>query len=151
MIIDINQKQLTLVVGSKHLEKTKFMADILKEATEKDITTLFIRNNYYIERICEVVRNRNVKLLLIDDILCIKTKEEYILGTGDIISIIIKQLKQLSDELDIAILATAPADENIIIDDVRFNKERVISFFCKAKMAQDYIDDIFLIQKEIKV
>lgn len=175
MVIDTNKKHLSIIVGPILSGKTTFMIDKLKEAINNNIPTLFISldlpkqnvlekisvsgeylkskqvyisNEGYIENIQKLAKAFNIKLLLIDSITDLITKEKYCLGRGDIISIIIKQLKELAQELNISIIATAPTSPQTTNEDINNNPAEVLSFFCKEKSALEYVDEITLLEKE---
>lgn len=172
MIIDTDKNHLSIIVGSTLSGKTTFMIERLKEVINNNIPTLFISldlskqnvmekisfdeetlkskqiyiaNNGYIENIQKIVKAFNIKLLLIDSITDLMTKEKYCLGRGDIISLIIKQLKELAQELNISIIATAPTSSETNNEDINNNPAEVLSFFCKGKTAIEYVDDVYLL------
>lgn len=119
----------------------------------KDIfknSNIYLCNKIYLEDICETTKNYkylyDIKYVIIDSLIEISTKQSYCLGRGDIISIIIQELKKLAQELNISILVTAP--KKATIDEVKIDKINLLSYFCKAEAAKDYIDEIILLEKE---
>lgn len=121
----------------------------------KDIfknSNIYLCNKIYLEDICETTKNYkylyDIKYVIIDSLIEISTKQSYCLGRGDIISIIIQELKKLAQELNISILVTAPTKANICKlekDDIK-----LLSYFCKVEKAKDYVDKIIILEKEIK-
>lgn len=173
-IIDINSKGLTIIAGKLRSGKTTKMIDILNNAIEQEIPTVLVSlelskeevlnlipsNNEvfiydrqfmsYIERIADRCRQLksmvNVKLVLIDGITSLRSREHYIMGSADIKSIIIQKLKTLSDELDITIIATALTD----FDRQQFDENPIgaLDFFCKSEKVREYVDKIVLLEGE---
>lgn len=173
-IIDLKSKGLTIIAGKLRSGKTTKMIDILNNAIEQEIPTVFVSleltkeqvlnlipsNNEvfiydrqfmsYIERIvdrCKQLKSRgDVKLVLIDELTLLKSKGHYIMGSADIQSIIIQKLKALSEELDIPIIATAITD----FDRQQFDTNPIgaLDFFCKSEKVKGYVDKMILIERE---
>lgn len=121
-----------------------------KETLKK--SKIYLEQKSYLEDICYITRNYkalyDIQYLIIDGLQEISTMTKYELGRLDIISIIIKQLKELAQELNISVIATAPSSANI--DEVEKDKHKVLSYFWKAATAKDYVDKIILLEKEWK-
>ena len=120
---------------------------------EKDTlkkSKIYLEQKSYLEDICYIAKNYkslyDIKFLIIDGLQEISTIQKYELGRSDIVSIIIKQLKELAQELNISIIVTAP--KKATIDEVKDDKIKLLSYFCKAEAAKDYIDEIILLEKE---
>lgn len=113
---------------------------------------VYWKSSNYIEDICFKAKENKklyeLQVIVIDGLDQIMTRERYCLGRADIISIIIQQLKQLAQELNISIIATAPTLPKTISDDFKNDKSKVLSYFCKPEIAQEYIDEIILLNKE---
>lgn len=111
---------------------------------------IYLEQKSYLEDICYMARNYkalyNIQFLIIDGLQEISTIRRYELGRSDIVSIIIKQLKELAQELNISIIVTAP--KKATIDEVKNDKIKLLSYFCKAEAAKEYIDEIILLEKE---
>ena len=124
-----------------------------KLQTKKDIfknSNIYLGHKSYLEDICYTTKNYkylyDIKYLIIDGLIEISTKQTYCLGRGDIVSIIIQELKKLAQELNISIIATAPT--RAAIDELENDKSKLLSFFCKEENAKDYVDEIILLEKE---
>lgn len=124
-----------------------------KLQTKKDIfknSNIYLGHKSYLEDMCKTTKNYkylyNIEYLIVDSLTEISTKQTYCLGRGDIVSIIIQELKKLAQELNISIIATAPASANI--DEVEKDKHEVLSYFCKVATAKDYVDKIVILEKE---
>ena len=119
-----------------------------KEKLKK--SKIYLEQKSYLEKICYITRNYkapyDIQYLIIDGLQEISTMTKYELGRLDIISIIIKQLKELAQELNISIIATAPTKPKIY--ELNSDKSKLLSYFCKAKTAKDYIDEIIILEKE---
>lgn len=120
---------------------------------EKDTlkkSKIYLEQKSYLEDICYMARNykalHNIQFLIIDGLQEISTIKRYELGRSDIVSIIIQELKKLAQELNISIIVTAP--KKATIDEVKIDKIKLLSYFCKAEAAKDYIDEIILLEKE---
>ena len=172
-IIDMKNKGLTIIAGELMSGKTTKILDILNNAVKQNIPTMLVSlelpkeqvlnlilatNNVYIfdnrflayiDVIAESIRRLksrlDIKLVLIDELTLLRTKECYMLGSADIKSIIIQQLKALSDELDITIIVTALTD----FDRQQFNENPIeaLDFFCKSEKVKDYVDKIVLLER----
>ena len=121
--------------------------------TQKDIfknSNIYWGHKSYLEDICKTTKNYkylyDISYLIIDGLTEISTKQPYCLGRGDIVSIIIQKLKELAQELNISIIATAPTKATI--DELENDKSKLLSFFCKEENAKDYVDEIILLEKE---
>ena len=121
----------------------------LKEQKDKN-SNIYVGHKSYLEDICKTAKNYkylyDISYLIIDGLTEISTKQPYCLGRGDIVSIIIQKLKELAQELNISIIATAPT--KAAIDELENDKYKLLSFFCNAATAKDYIDEIMLLEKE---
>lgn len=171
-IVNMNKSELIILKEKVLFGKKVIMINILNETLKRNLPTiffslelsmeevikkiyynksnLFLQNKSYIESIinnCREIKSKvDIKLVMIDGLYDIKTKEAYFLGQGDIISIIIKQLKELSQELNVTILITAPS--NISIDEFKRNYIEVLNYFCKGEKAKDFVDKIILVNEE---
>lgn len=121
--------------------------------TQKDIfknSNMYFGHKSYLEDICKTTKNYkylyDIKYLIIDGLTEISTKQPYCLGRGDIVSIIIQKLKELAQELNISIIATAPT--KAAIDELENDKSKLLSFFCKEENAKNYVDKIIILEKE---
>lgn len=124
-----------------------------KLQTKKDIfknSNIYVGHKSYLEDICKTTKNYkylyDISYLIIDGLTEICTKQPYCLGIGDIISIIIQELKKLAQELNISIIATAPT--KAAIDELENDKSKLLSFFCKEENAKNYVDKIIILEKE---
>lgn len=124
-----------------------------KLQTKKDIfknSNIYLGHKSYLEDICYTTKNYkylyDINYLIIDGLTEISTKQPYCLGRGDIVSIIIQELKKLAQELDISIIATAPTKTTI--DELENDKSKLLSFFCKEENAKNYVDKIIILEKE---
>lgn len=128
----LDARTITLIEGPTLSGKTRKMVELLKDAIKHQVPTLFISleltteqvanqvpldgavlviHNSYIENICNKARTlKNIKLILIDSLIELNTKQKLCLGTSDIKFQILKQLKQLANELDVAVVLTGPAN-----------------------------------------
>lgn len=124
-----------------------------KLQTQKDIfknSNIYWGHKSYLEDICKTTKNYkylyDISYLIIDGLTEISTKQPYCLGRGDIVSIIIQKLKELAQELNISIIATAPT--KAAIDELENDKSKLLSFFCKEENAKNYVDKIIILEKE---
>lgn len=144
MIIDA--KTITIISGPTLSGKTRKMIELLKEAIQNQVPTLFVSleltkkqvanqvpidesitviHNTYVENICNKAKSlKDIKLILIDSLTELNTKQKLCLGMSDIRFHILKQLKQLADELDVAVIITVPANieteiKNIHVLDIK--------------------------------
>ena len=92
---------------------------------------IYFGHKSYLEDICYTTKNYkylyDINYLIIDGLTEISTKQPYCLGRGDILSIIIQELKKLAQELNISIIATAPT--KAAIDELENDKSKLLSFF----------------------
>ena len=131
-ILDVKTGTLTILEGPTLSGKTRKMVELLKDAIQHQVPTLFISleltteqvsnqvqlneivsivHNSYVEDICNKAKSlKDIKLILIDSLTEIVTRERYCLGQADIRFHILKQLKQLSNELGVAVIMTGPAN-----------------------------------------
>lgn len=134
-ILDAKAGTLTILEGPTLSGKTRKMVELLKDAIQHQVPTLFfpleltqeqlnnqvqlsenvfIRKNTYIEKIYDIARtlksDEDIKLIMIDSLTELYTKEKHCLGQADIRFHILKQLKQLSNELGVAVIMTGPAN-----------------------------------------
>ena len=109
---------------------------------------LYIGKDIILEDMCIEIKKYkelyNIKYFIIDGLIEIQTKERYCLGRSDIVSIIIQQLKELAQTLDISVMITAPST----VKELNNNKSEILSYFCKSETAQDYIDEIVVLNKK---
>lgn len=154
---------LTLILSDIHTELAQNkVLDLVEELLNNEITVLVYemesKKNFeilkskgiYLKSRC-IVENMydnatkidDIKYIIIDGLLEVKTRQCYCLGYGDIIAIMIKQLKQLADKLDVNIIVTAPT-KTITIE--MKTKRELLSFFCKSELAEEYIDEIILLK-----
>lgn len=128
----LDAKTLTIISGPTLSGKTRKMIELLNDAIQNQVPTLFVSlelsteqinnqvtldetvsvvHNSYVEDICNKAKSlKDIKLILIDSLTELYTKEKLCLGMSDIRFHILKQLKQLADELDVAIIITGPAN-----------------------------------------
>lgn len=131
-IVDAKAGTLTILKGPTLSGKTRQMLHILEEAIKHQVPTLFISleltteqvenqvpldkisfviHNSYIENICNKARTlKNIKLILIDSLIELNTRQKLCMGISHIRFQILKQLKQLANELGVAIIITGPAN-----------------------------------------
>ena len=134
-ILDARTGTITLIEGPTLSGKTRKMVELLKDAIKHQVPTLFISleltteqvanqvqlkdyiyiaHNAYIEKIYDIARtlksDEDIKLIMIDSLTELYTKEKHCLGQADIRFHILKQLKQLSNELGVAVIMTGPAN-----------------------------------------
>lgn len=131
-ILDAKAGTITLIEGPTLSGKTRQMLNKLKDAIQNQVPTLFISleltteqvsnqvpldgavtviHNSYVEDICNKAKSlKDIKLILIDSLIELNTKQKLCLGTSDIRFQILKQLKQLANELDVAVVLTGPAN-----------------------------------------
>lgn len=128
--------------------KKWYKLNLEKDTLKK--SKIYLEQKSYLEDISYMARNykalHNIKFLIIDGLQEISTIKRYELGRSDIVSIIIQELKKLEQELNISIIVTAP--KKATIDEVKDDKIKLLSYFCKAEAAKDYIDEIILLEKE---
>lgn len=175
MLINITKNQLSIIIGKTLSGKTTLILDILKDLIHNNLPTLFfslelskqqvidkivtvkedkmfISNTNYIEDIYSKSKklkcDANIQLILIDSITELRTKEKLCFGRGDIVSIMIKQLKELAQELDVQIVVTAPT--NITTKQFKEDPTKTLSYFCKEETAKDYVDTIVLLERDKK-
>ena len=124
-----------------------------KLQTKKDIfknSNIYLGHKSYLEDICYTTKNYkylyDIKYLIIDGLIEISTKQTYCLGRGDILSVIIQELKKLAQALNISIIATAPTKPKIY--ELNSDKSKLLSYFCKAETAKDYVEKIIILEKE---
>ena len=121
----------------------------LKEQKDKN-SNIYVGHKSYLEDICKTTKNYKylygIEYLIIDGLTEISLKQPYCIGRRDVVSIIIQKLKELAQELNISIIATAPT--KAAIDELENDKSKLLSFFCNAATAKDYIDEIMLLEKE---
>ena len=148
LINDLSNKNIrTLVYEFKSYEIWN------KLQTKKDIfknSNIYLGHKSYLEDICYTTKNYkylyDIKYLIIDGLIEISTKQTYCLGRGDILSVIIQELKKLAQELNISIIATAPTKPKIY--ELNSDKSKLLSFFCNAATAKNYVDKIIILEKE---
>lgn len=134
-ILDNRPGTITILEGPTLSGKTRKLVELLKDAIKHQVPTLFISleltteqvanqvqlkdyiyiaHNAYIEKICDIARtlksDEDIKLVMIDSLTELYTKEKLCLGMSDIRFHILKQLKQLADELDVAVVLTGPVN-----------------------------------------
>lgn len=131
-ILDNRPGTITILEGPTLSGKTRKLVELLKDAIKHQVPTLFISleltteqvanqvqlkdyiyiaHNAYIEKIYDIARtlksDEDIKLIMIDSLTELYTKEKYCLGRSDILSLIVQQLKKLALELDVAIIITS--------------------------------------------
>ena len=131
----LDARTITLIEGPTLSGKTRKIVELLKDAIKHQVPTLFISleltteqvanqvqlkdyiyiaHNAYIEKIYDIARtlksDEDIKLIMIDSLTELYTKEKYCLGRSAIRFQILKQLKQLSNELGVAVIMTGPAN-----------------------------------------
>lgn len=131
-MLDARTGTITLIEGPTLSGKTRKMVELLKDAIKHQVPTLFISleltteqianqvqlneivsvvHNSYVEDICNKAKSlKDIKLILIDSLIELNTKQKLCMGTSDIKFQILKQLKQLANELDVAVVLTGPAN-----------------------------------------
>ena len=134
-ILDNRPGTITILEGPTLSGKTRKLVELLKDAIKHQVPTLFISleltteqvanqvqlkdyiyiaHNAYIEKIYDIARtlksDEDIKLIMIDSLTELYTKEKHCLGQADIRFHILKQLKQLSNELGVAVIMTGPAN-----------------------------------------
>ena len=134
-ILDNRPGTITILEGPTLSGKTCKLVELLKDAIKHQVPTLFISleltteqvanqvqlkdyiyiaHNAYIEKIYDIARtlksDEDIKLIMIDSLTELYTKEKYCLGRSAIRFQILKQLKQLSNELGVAVIMTGPAN-----------------------------------------
>ena len=146
LIIDLSNKNIPTLLYEFN---TYEIWHRLKEQKDKN-SNIYVGHKSYLEDICYITKNYkylyDIKCLIIDGLTEISTKQPYCLGRGDILSIIIQELKKLAQELNISIIATAPTKATI--DELENDKVKLLSFFCKATTSKDYVDKIIILEKE---
>ena len=89
-------------------ESVLFFNTKLPIKNELNNVNVYSTNTNYIEGIFEISRKAklksNLKIIIVNDVIKIKTKSEYCLGQADIISKILIVLKKLAQELNVTIL-----------------------------------------------
>lgn len=134
-ILDNRPGTITILEGPTLSGKTCKLVELLKDAIKHQVPTLFISleltteqvanqvqlkdyiyiaHNAYIEKIYDIARtlksDEDIKLIMIDSLTELYTKEKHCLGQADIRFHILKQLKQLSNELGVAVIMTGPVN-----------------------------------------
>lgn len=147
---EANKKNISVAFFSFELLKDEVTKKIDSEKQNVFIYDKSFIKSYYIETIIERCRNLKVKsdlkLIMIDGLCEIQSLEPYVMGRGDIVSIIIRQLKELSTQLDIPILVTAHCSN---MNDNKQNKDTkmILSDFCKKETAEEYVDRIIFLKQ----
>ena len=146
LIIDLSNKNIPTLLYEFNTYENWHR---LKEQKDKN-SNIYLGHKSYLEDICYTTKNYkylyDINYLIIDGLTEISTKQPYCLGRGDIVSIIIQELKKLAQELDISIIATAPTKTTI--DELENDKSKLLSFFCKEENAKNYVDKIIILEKE---
>lgn len=124
--LKVDEKNLNKV--NIYLGKSQFIEDIIKDVAE--------HKELY-----------DIEYVVLDGLETVQARKKYCLGRANIVSIIIKQLKELAQEQKISIIATAPISPKLTNDDLKNDKSKVLSYFCKPETAQEYIDNIYLLDK----
>lgn len=176
---NIKAGTLTLLLAEPHTEiATNKIKEIVNDLSKKSIPTLvyefnsktyyedlnanednlkgtkiYVGKSQFIENIIKEVAEHkelyDIQYLVIDGLETIQARNKYCLGRADIVSIIIKQLKELAQEQKICIIATAPISPKTTTNDLENDKSKVLSYFCNAETAQEYIDNIYLLDMDI--
>lgn len=146
LIIDLSNKNIPTLLYEFNTYENWHR---LKEQKDKN-SNIYLGHKSYLEDICYTTKNYkylyDISYLIIDGLTEISTKQPYCLGRGDIVSIIIQKLKELAQELNISIIATAPT--KAAIDELENDKSKLLSFFCKEENAKNYVDKIIILEKE---
>ena len=140
-----NKENKLIILVSRPAVETSVVLNIENNIKKQNIPVV-IFSFANIERISKQLKSRtDIKLILIDDLITIDTNAFYFMGAADIRSIIIQQLKELSLELDIPIVATAPTN----FDKKQFNENPIksLEFFCKSEKVKDFVDKIIYLEK----
>lgn len=131
-ILNAKVGTLTILEGPTLSGKTRQMLNILKDAIQNQVPTLFISleltteqvsnqvpleetitvvHNSYVEDICNKAKSlKDIKIILIDSLTELNTRQKLCMGMSDIRFQILKQLNQLSNELGVAVIMTGPAN-----------------------------------------
>lgn len=139
-ILDARTGTLTLIEGPTLSGKTRKMVELLNDAIQNQVPTLFISleltteqianqvqlneivsvvSNSYVEDICNKAKSlKDIKLILIDSLIELNTRQKLCMGMSDIRFKILKQLKQLADELDVPVIITGPANVESEIENI---------------------------------
>ena len=139
-----NKESKLIILVSRTAVETSVVLNIENNIKKQNIPVV-IFSFANIERISKQLKSRtDIKLILIDDLITISTNAFYFMGAADIRSIIIQQLKELSLELDIPIVATAPTN----FDKKQFNENPIksLDFFCKSEKVKDYVDKVIYLE-----
>lgn len=151
MVNDLSKKSIPTLIyefnSKQYYHTLKSNKDKLKEAN------IYIGQSLFIEDMNEIIIEHkklyDIQYLIIDGLDQIMAKERYCLGRADIVNIIYNQLKELAQEQKICIIATAPISPKLTNDDLKNDKSKVLSYFCNAETAQEYIDDVYLLDMDI--
>lgn len=146
LIIDLSNKNIPTLLYEFNTYENWHR---LKEQKDKN-SNIYLGHKSYLEDICYTTKNYkylyDIKYLIIDGLIEISTKQTYCLGRGDILSVIIQELKKLAQALNISIIATAPTKPKIY--ELNSDKSKLLSYFCKAETAKDYVEKIIVLEKE---
>lgn len=146
--LNIKENKLIILVSRPAVE-TSVALNIENNIKKQNIPVVKF-SSVNIERIlnrCKQLKSKSdIKLILIDDLITISTNSFYFMGTGDIRSIIIQQLKELALELDTPIVATAPT--NLNKNQFNENPIKSLDFFCKLEKVKDDVDKIIYLEDE---
>ena len=145
--LNIKENKLIILVCKPTVErllKTNIADDIKKQNIPVVIFS-FVKLERILNRSRQLKSRTGIKLILIDDLISITTNSFYFMGEGDIKSIIIQQLKELSIQLDIPIIVTAPTN----LDKKQFNENpiKALDFFCKSEKVKEYVDKIIFLEE----
>ena len=127
-------------------ESVLFFNTKLPIKNELNNVNVYSTNTNYIEGIFEISRKAklksNLKIIIVNDVIKIKTKSEYCLGQADVISKTIIELKKLAQELNVTILIPIQYDPRK--QDYKRNPISVTSFVTKQDKVQEYVDRVIL-------
>lgn len=103
------------------------------------------RRKFFVEDIlkdCEKINKyQKIDWIMIDGVFELQTKENYVLGQGDINSIILKKLKKTAQNLNIPIIVTAISGKKSK-EEFYDNSKIILKDFCKKEMAEEFVDEI---------
>lgn len=154
-ILNAKVGTLTILEGPTLSGKTRQMLNILKDAIQNQVPTLFISleltteqvsnqvpleetitvvHNSYVEDICNKANTlKDIKIILIDSLMELNTKQKLCMGMEDIRFEILKQLKQLANELDVAIIITGPANVESEIKNINALDIKILDLYSIRK------------------
>lgn len=169
--INYNNSQVILLVDKENLKEENVLSDFFSQIIKKRKNVIFfserkcsdniaekmlyVKDNGYlsrnsIEKISRYLRKikliDDIDVIYFDDILEIDTEKIYIMGVGDIISIIINKIKMISNYLRIPIILRLQS--NINTEMYEKNPYDILGTFCKKEKIKSSIDKIIMIDSE---